>query len=47
MILLLLTYLFKRFGHKLKLKALLQKSQYSMTLQPVMAQNGSATQLLK
>lgn len=46
MILLLLTYLLKRFGHKLKLKALLQKSQYSMVLQPAKVQNGSIAQLL-
>lgn len=47
MVLLLLAYLFKRFGHKLKLKTLLQKSQYSMALQPVKVQNTYETLLLK
>ena len=42
MVLLLLMYLLKKFGHKLRLKPLLQKPQYSMALQTVMVQNGSA-----
>jgi hypothetical protein len=46
MVLLLLTYLLKKFGHKLKLKALLQKPQYLMALQPVKVQSGSAATLL-
>jgi hypothetical protein len=44
MILLLLTYLFKKFGHKLKLNSLLQRSRYSFVLQSVKTQNISAAQ---
>jgi hypothetical protein len=47
MVLLLLTYLFKRFGYKLKLKALLQRPQYSMALQTVKIQNAHESLLLK
>jgi hypothetical protein len=39
MILILLAYLLKKFGPKLKLNTLLQKPQYSMVLQPVKVQN--------
>ncbi len=46
MILLLLTYLFKKFGHKLKLGALLQKPRYAMALQPIRVQNVSVIQKL-
>jgi hypothetical protein len=47
MVLLLLTYLLKKIGHKLKLKALLQKPQYSMALQTVKVQNIPEDLLLK
>jgi len=46
MILLLLTYLYKKFGHKLKLNELLQRNRYTRALQPVKVQNVSAVQLL-
>jgi hypothetical protein len=39
MILLLLAYLLKKFGPKLKMTTLLQNPQYSMVLQPIKVQN--------
>ena len=47
MVLLLLTYLLKKFGHKLKLKTLLQRPQYAMALQTVKVQNAPESLLLK
>ena len=38
MVILLTAYLYKKFGHRLKLNALFQKQSRSMQLQPVMVQ---------
>lgn len=47
MILLLLTYLLKKFGHKLKFNTLFQKSRFLMTLQPIAIPKTMALELLK
>ena len=39
MVILLTAYLYKKFGHRLKLNGLFQKRGHSMQLQPVIAQN--------
>ena len=47
MVLLLMAYLYKRFGHRLNFHAFFQKQGRSLQLQPVRVQSAPQNRLLK